>query len=279
MNKKDMYAISYPDLLGWHQHFPNEEYHRAPGISKSTLDKVHKSVDHWLHGERKETQAMVFGTAVHSAVLEPWTWPGEYLLGPDADKRSKEWKEAVAQADADGLTILTQAQHRAVEQARDAVFSHPTAGPLFKHDGIAEGSLWVEEPNTGLLAKCRPDYLVRDLNMVVDLKTTKDASPTRDGFPRSCGTYRYDVQSRWYTDLLEEHHGEPFTFKFVAVESEPPYAVGVYDIDQESLDRAKFQYMLDLAKIVDYLEHEETWLGYSPDLETISIPKYFKRGE
>src|SRR5690606_39465824 len=60
----------------------NEEYHSLPdSISKSGLDLIARSPAHYRYAERREpTRAMVIGTAIHAAILEPDVFATEYLL-------------------------------------------------------------------------------------------------------------------------------------------------------------------------------------------------------
>ena len=79
---------------------------------------------------------------------------------------------------------------------------------------------------TGLQCKCRPDWISADGGILVDLKTTEDASPRE--FQRSIAKWRYHVQAGWYMAGIEAAYGtRPSGFIFIAVEKKPPFAVGV----------------------------------------------------
>jgi exodeoxyribonuclease VIII len=283
IERPEIYAISHPDLLGWFTDIENEDYHELPGVSKSGTDKIHKSINHWLNPEHKDYSHLTFGTAVHTAILEPDTWDSLYVKGPPGvDKRHKDYKSAKTEAGNNGKILLDPTQWDNVSYAWESVFAHPIAAEWFNNKAaIAEGSLWVEEENTGILAKCRPDWLMLDEGLCVDLKTTKNASPDPDGvgggFPRSCGQYRYDVAAAWYTDMLTTHFEKPFDMPFVAVESSPPFNTCVYRIDPDSVQRARLAYMQDLARLIEFVEQPDAEGGYSDTVEVIQIPKYFRR--
>lgn len=122
------YADDHPsDLIGWHSDMSNEDYHSGPGVSKSSLDLIHKSIAHLQNRSlvRIETPAMVLGTAVHTAILEPHLWPDGYLRGPDADRRAKEWKEAQEEADRYGLILMKRDDFDKVDMMAASVASHP----------------------------------------------------------------------------------------------------------------------------------------------------------
>jgi hypothetical protein len=116
------------------------------------------------------------------------------------------------------------------------VLRHPAAAMLLGLPGKAETTHMWTDASTGLECKCRPDWLTDDGSIVVDLKTTKDASPR--GFKQSVANYRYHVQAAWYLHGLEQATGKrPDQFIFICVESTAPYAVAVYAADAEMIER------------------------------------------
>jgi exodeoxyribonuclease VIII len=58
------------------------------------------------------------------------------------------------------------------------------------------------------------------------------------GFKKSIKTYSYDLQNVHYDWLLKNAGKEVNKFYFLAVEKEPPFAVGVYFINDKSLIKA-----------------------------------------
>lgn len=162
---------------------------------------------------------------------------------------------------------------------RDAVMNHPAASGL----------------------------LLRGQNVVVDLKTTDDAS--LEGFSKSIANWRYDIQHPYYLDGLREAlrqgnclppkdgaaelsaywydqetgvlcrcrpdfwRGNPDHFAFIAVEKKPPFAVGVYVLDQESVALGRAQYRADLNLYAE-CQRTDTWPGYGDKVQVISTPKW-----
>jgi len=67
--------------------YPNDEYHASSIITKSKLDKIHRSPAHFKHSrenpEVSTSRALEVGTAVHTAVLEPHLFKLDYF--PDID--------------------------------------------------------------------------------------------------------------------------------------------------------------------------------------------------
>ena len=266
----------------------NEQYHASAGISKSHLDKIAVSPAHYfaayLDPEREPrvaTPAMVQGTAMHTAILEPHLFETDYIVAPsdlpkkptaaqrNAKKPSEEtiaanWAWAAFEESCVGKTVLTAEQWHVSMMAQRSVLKHPRAREILK--GVkAEQTYYAIDPETGALGKCRPDGIHVD-GWLIDVKSTKDASP--EAFYRSILDYRYHVQAPFYHQVLEaaldaavDRH-----FEFIAVEKEPPYAVECYVLPAEvwragsRIAAANLQAIVDAKMIGD-------WHGYTEGLE------------
>ncbi|USZ80567.1 exodeoxyribonuclease VIII [Serratia phage MQ-4] len=187
-------------------------------------------------------------------------------------KPVKLWSDVKAEWEAVNAhrQILNQDQWDAVHRAAKAIKDHPAASKLIGA-GKAEQSVYWTDPLTGELCRCRPDWW-RDDNIVVDLKTTENAGP--DGFAKSIANFRYDVQAAFYLDGIEAATGKrPRGFVFVAVEKKPPFAVGVYVLDAETLELGRAQYQHDL-KIYAECQRSGVWPGYGDKIQTINLPAW-----
>ena len=257
---------------------PIEEYHKAAGVSKSQLDQFAKSPAHYLASlttPRKETPAMRIGSLFHGMVLEPER--GKIAVAPVCDKRTKEGKatwEAFC-IENTGAEIVTADEGEMLNGMAESIRKHPAASALLNGDGTAEGSCFWFDERSGELCRCRPDKYRQDLGIIVDLKTTEDASP--EGFARSIWKYAYHRQAALYMDGVEATTGDIIKgFVFVAVEKSAPYAVGVYRLDMQGEEAGRVSYqglLLDLADC----KVNRNFPAYSPRIETISLPAYAVR--
>ncbi len=259
----------------------NDAYHSGLGISKSHLDTIAgASPRHYWHKylnpdrERDApTPAMVLGTAIHSAILEPDLFTSEYVADPGINRRTNAGKaeyEAFVAENA-GKTVLDDDQMQACLAVRDAVHMHPVAGGLLT-GGRAEQSFYAIDPETGELVKCRVDYLAGDL--IVDVKSTEDASPT--GFAKSCANFRYPHQVAWYRDVLDSAFGEhPQHWVFLAVEKKPPYAVGIYFPHSEDVRRAREACRRDLMRIIE-CKRSGQFPDYGIEALPLEMPGWWK---
>jgi hypothetical protein len=258
----------------------NAHYHAHPAVSKSHLDLIARSPLHYwaryLDPNRvtpEPSPQMRLGTALHTHVLELSRWDQEIAVAPsDINRRTKEGKEqwAAFEADAKRKTVITADDAEVVMAMGRSIMRHPGAAMLLGLPGKAETTHMWTDATYGLECKCRPDWLTDDGSIMVDLKTTRDASPR--GFRQSIASFRYWVQAGWYMHGVQAATGKrPDQFIFICVESTAPYAVAVYAADAEMIERGHDQAMRDLAKLA-VCKAADHWPSYSEQIETISLP-------
>lgn len=190
------------------------------------------------------------------------------------------WSDVLAEWERNNgnRTVLTQEQWDTLHAMREAVEAHPAASKLLSASGVAERSVYWIDPVTNELCRCRPDFW-RDDGILVDLKTTEDASA--EGFAKSIHNWRYHVQHPMYMDGINTMREQakrsdiaPIkAFVFVAVEKKFPHAVGVYVLDQESVEVGRQQYQRDLLTFHE-CNQTDTWPGYSEKIQSISLPAW-----
>jgi exodeoxyribonuclease VIII len=257
----------------------NAAYHAHPAVSKSHLDLIARSPLHYwaryLDPNRvapEPSPQMRLGTALHTHVLELDRWDQEIAVAPAINRLTKAGKEqwAAFVADAAGRTVITADDAQQVMAMGRSIMRHPGAAMLLGLPGKAETTHMWTDATYGIECKCRPDWLTDDGSIVVDLKTTRDASPR--GFRRSIGDYRYHVQAGWYMHGVQAATGKrPDQFIFVCVETTAPYAVAVYAADAEMIERGHDHAMRDLAKLA-VCKAADHWPSYSEQIETLSLP-------
>lgn len=281
---------------------PNATYHGGPGVSKSGLDLIARSPLHYWHArnasnDNEPTAAQRIGSAAHKLILEPDTFGDEFAVAPDVDRRTKDgkalWAEFVEENA--GKVVLNESEMDQLEAMRDAVMAHPAArGLLSSVPGRAELSAYWRDAETGVLCRCRPDFWRAD-GIIVDLKTTDDASP--EEFGRSILKWRYHVQAAMYLDgtraaaeqgggldlIVDPAQGEGFAaipehFLFIVVEKKPPHAVAVYKLDSLSLAHGTAEYRRDLARFAECLAND-SWPAFGETVLQTGLPEWFLRRE
>lgn len=263
--------------------------------------------------KRKDTPASILGNALHTAILEPERFEKEYVAIPEewqypkalvgADDYKKACKELGLKVTGTKPELKAQLQATAgfkgvffediVSDATEGkrtlknddmsvckiiaarVRKHPQLGPLFESGGVAEQSVFWNDPDTGVLCRARPDWM--NDAIIVDLKSTINASPV--GFQRAVMKYRYHVQAAMYIDGMKEVMGvEPQAFAFAAWEKTQPFANAVYVASPELLEAGRQEYK-KLLRTYAECKAKDTWPGYSTDVQAIDLPEWYNKPE
>ena len=224
------------------------------------------------------TDAMILGTMVHCATLEPNDFYKRYAIAPKCDRRTKAGKQDWA----DFCSSLAPGQEAADEETAaqaqamgEAVRRVQPVNDLLRF-GEAEVSAYWTDIDTGVPCRVRPDWIAPagEGCILVDLKTTTDASP--EAFARTIVNFGYDFQAAYYTDgwqsaASQEVHG----FVIVAVEKEYPFAAVPYMLTEDDLQKARRRYKRALKAFAE-CRASGRWPGYvqGEEIPFITLPAW-----
>lgn len=257
---------------GIYTNLSNEDYHGGEGVSKSGLDLIARSPAHYraryIDGaDTTPTPAMLFGTAFHTAILEPGRFAEEYLAAPKCNRGTKAWM--AFEAKNPGKTIIKPGEFDSIRRMVESVQSHPVArGALLA--GKPEQSVFWEDPDTGSLCRCRPDFW-RDDGAIIDVKTAADGGP--EEFMRSASTYRYHVQAAFYLDGCLATGNSSGEFFLVVVEKEAPFNVSFFLASNEMVAAGRDAYRENLDTY-DKCIRTDDWPGYPAGPLTLNLPPW-----
>ncbi|PPA72829.1 exonuclease VIII [Achromobacter spanius] len=275
-----------------------EAYHRGPGISKTGLDHVARSpaVYYALHLDparppEKERAGQLEGQLAHCAILEPGEFDKRYAVLPaDAPRRptdaqwnakkpspesveAMEWWTTWNKSSA-GRTIITHAQRETALRQAESVRRLPDIAEALASGRPEQSAYWID-PDTGVLCRCRPDWVhpAGDNGVILlDVKTYSDASPSE--FARQIARKRYHVQDAFYSDGFARASGlAVLAFVFVAVETEWPYAASAVMLDAASKHQGAMQVRRDLNTYAACLAANE-WPGHGTGIHQVSLPAW-----
>lgn len=276
-------AILQPDYQNhWIENQTNEEYHGSrDSLSSSSLKYMERSARHFrafhIEGIKKEpTDAMEFGTMVHSIVLEPQTFLDRYIITPDfnlATKLGKAQHEAW-QHENRNKNMVQQGRMDSLLAMVDSLTSNPMVVKLLK-GSANEVSGYYRDPVTGLKCRIRPDSMNKNFRVLTDVKKARDASP--EGFFRAIDEYRYDLQIAFYWNGIKEITGVgPDISCFLAVEEEYPHACAIHEVPEALLATGSHQYRFFLDRIADCIARNR-WPSYNDDRpKPIEVPPWFQ---
>lgn len=208
----------------------NAEYHSNKSISASGLKEIYqKSIYHYLTKKWTTSEAMKLGSAVHSYILEGKdAFDKEFFVWEKPDLRIKANKEkhAAAMLKAGKRDMISKDQFGIIAEMQAQFYDNELANHYTK--GIVEQSHYAKFE--GVPVKVRPDCLDPKGNWISDIKTCQNNSPRAfrsDIYKRS-----YHLQAYFYCTVL----GVPVeNFRFLAVESNAPYTVEVYALNDQQI--------------------------------------------
>jgi len=249
----------------------NAHYHSDPAVSASMLKVIttHGPRAYWNSflnpekPERKESAAMFLGTLTHCAVLEPEELDKRFKVV--SSRTTKKGKEEAAEAAKAGLIATTKSDMELALKMKDAVFKDKEAKSLLSH-GTAEKSFWRNDDSTGLVMKARSDW--ENVTTLVDLKTSRSGANPID-FAKTVTSFKYHLQAAHYLNVTGYDR-----FIFLVVQSEWPFDIGIYELDDDAMQEGRRLCRKGLDKIAE-CELAGEWPGWADrGVQKLSLPRW-----
>lgn len=249
------------------------EYFAHPAVGSSSLKKVLRSPAHYLYEKenpQEPTPAMNFGTACHTAHLEPNTFQERVAVMPKFEGTGMRAKQEQWRLENHGKTIIKAEELADIYGMLKSVSKHQTARGLLT-GGASEESYFSVDPDTGLAIKARPDFL-RNGNTIVDLKTTINAEP--ETFVKSIANFQYHLSAALYLDVVSAVMGQTFTdFVIIAVEKDAPYGVSVHLLDEAAIEEGRKLYKKALKTLAE-CQKTNTYPAYPDKILSATLPNW-----
>jgi len=263
-------------------HEENEHY-SATGL-KHALRSL-KEMRYYLDGELKEKRGkfLDFGNAFETKLLEPDEFKNNVAVFP-AEKikfdireirpelkvvgNSKEFKSAkesfyaenaekyiIEDYSTEGLSTL--------EDMEKSCRENPIISKLLSQVEKQVSIFWTDE-KTGVKLKTRPDVSRSEKNVIVDVKTTRDASPRM--FSKQINDLNYWLQACLQIEgCLKSGYMEKIDGYFwLAVEKEAPFNAVIYEFDKDDIERKMIKVLMLLDRIAES-EKSGVWPGYESE--------------
>lgn len=252
------------------------DYDAHPGVRWSRLTNMRKSPLHYKHGlsmDRPETPALRTGLALHALVFEPETYDSTFVVYRESKTKGvgakKNWEEF--QATNTRIILDEDEETRALGCATSIRRAVPDLiGPEI---GRAEIPITWTDERTGILCKARLDW-VTHTGLALDLKSCR--SSELRAFGRQAWHLGYFHQQIFYLMGLAAATGQKLSdipFRIVAVESEEPHDVAVFEPCAETRDAAEIEVNALLDRLAE-CQRTNTWPGRYEGTMQLSAPAY-----
>ncbi len=177
----------------------NDDYHNDDAISNSGVKNLLDCpTKYWWNSplnpnkEPLDTKALRIGKLYHCLLLEPEKFQDEFLVLPKGKMLKSFLKERGLEEE--DISHLTQVRDGDIEEA-DKAIKEIKNDPFYTgwfDGGYPEVSIFWKDQDSGLMCKCRFDYL--NTTFAVDYKTTQDVTDIK----RTIASYNYNLQSAIY---------------------------------------------------------------------------------
>lgn len=283
------------------QKMPDEVYHKLPLCSKHSLDTIAEFSPAHLAWQRKNpktpTEAMRFGSAMHTFLLEPDEFTGRHPIAVQCSAILKSGANAGKHCSNDasymnggagycgqhkpvGSAPLTNAITRddfaAIEAMAAAIHAQPSARLVMEKndpDDDEEVAVITERDVNGYKMLCKGKIDIwrpNSLSAIADIKTTTNASPAE--FQRDIENMSYHRQAAFYFDLCEAIGKPVETFILIAIEKAPPYGCACYTLTPNSpsveVGRDENRRLMEIYARCEQSGH---WPSYPEDFNEISL--------
>lgn len=274
--------MNAPNKTGIFLGVPRDGYERIQRVNWSWLKHMKKSPQHfraWGQDRAHEdTDAMRLGRATHVAALEAERFRSVYAVWDGGRRAGKEWEKFRTQSEADGLEVLTDEQYQQAQAIANAALTNEYAAKWLRSGSTEVTMLWTHEvadmagcPGFSIDCKGRMD-IAQNIAAIVDLKTTKDASP--EAFGRQCWNLAYHEQAAFYVDgYAAVNGGVRVPYVIVAVENHAPYAVQVYRVPDRVVQAGRDTCRALLERLNE-CRLQNRWPGYAEGPVDLELPRW-----
>lgn len=284
-----------------------EDYHqKVDAISASTLKNIRKSELSYIHyknsknDERKS--AFEYGNAFELAIMDEANgtndfdkrvaiantdqWTAEALSdnfnlkNPAASKVYKDLKAKWEAANADKyqLNLRGSESLETIKASIHQLKQDETIWKLLCGTSYQISAIWEDE-ETGLMLKTRPDVAKINKNVILDIKTCRDASP--HGFARQAAQLDYPIQAVMQIDGMIKSGAmdKVDRYYYLAVEKEAPFNFALYHLTPDDIKSVMVEYRKLIRKATEINIENPKSYGRDADNEfgilNLELPKYY----
>jgi hypothetical protein len=246
-------------------------------LAQSPMEFRMRYVDDPPSLPQKESDAFAMGHAVHCIALEPEKFDERFAAAPKIDRRTKEGKlqALIFEQNNKGKIVIDEQDYADAIACVQALNNHAEFATIMAQPKRVE--VPFEFDLFGHRFKAKPDAIIDSMKLIVDIKTTDDASPHR--WQWSAVDYGYHRQAWLYQKAVKLEVGEWYRFVFAVVEKPKPSTRGIpptvalYELDIETVMMGR-EDVLTLA--TDYEKRLETnnWQQpYSSGIVPLRLPR------
>lgn len=280
---------------GIHKDISIEDYHSDRDYLSSTMIKYAKKSLKLFHMKRNEKEqerksCFDFGNAFELALIDPKQFDKDVFVfdiedRPEKDKSitskiNQDWKKSQIESHKYTINAKGNESFETIEQMLISCHSDAAIKKLISNIEYQNSFFFVDE-ETGLRIKTRPDITKKEKKIIVDIKTTRNGSPT--AFSKDLVNFDYPIQAIMQIEgcLKCNYFDGPPSYYWLVVEKEPPYSATIYMFDPNDQPYISDLYHSALCDIKNAFDNN-FYPGYSNQADNkhgilmAEIPMYYK---
>jgi len=174
-----------------------------------------------------------------------------------------------------GKTVLDEQDHADAMACVQALNNHPEFATIMAQPRRVEAEHHFDL--FGHKFKAKPDCIVDSMKLILDIKTTDDASPHR--WQWSAVDYGYHRQQIIYQEALRQATGNGYRFIFAVVEKPKPSTRGIpptvalYELDSETMEMGREDTRDLVAQYMRRTEENDWQQPYSSGIVPLRLPR------
>ena len=237
----------------------NEEYRNREGVSNSELMLIERSPSDYMWAKNAprdtlKTAAFDFGTALHTAILEPEKFNDQVIVYSQTKTReTKAFQEFMLGQPANAI-ILLESEYDKIRFAVDGAKYHPSVNRLLTIQSIKEGSIFVKDKERDITRKIRPDldYIPYTMPVLADVKSTVNLADWRQDarWKNPLFTHGYAHTAAYYMDTASMKYGFDIN-EYIFIVIQKTIEMGRYPVAAITITRQELE-MLGAFDQVNY---------------------------
>lgn len=266
----------------------NNEYRKMEGVSNSDLLMIKENPSDFPWSkvapvDESKVATKDFGTALHTALLEPEKFDDDVLVSSVSGRTTKTFMKEVT--DNPEKVVLTEVEAERIRIMQASAKCHPSLNRFLTAEGDRESSIFVYDNDFGVWLKCRPDIDAWPVcRFVGDLKSTEDIGKWREHveWKNPLYTFNYGHTAAFYLYAMSIYYGQEVgTYKFGLSQktiSLGKYPCSVFTITKHELVELGFwdNMLNNVGEYADRLKrndwmHEESFPAFGRDSLELSF--------
>jgi exodeoxyribonuclease VIII len=227
----------------------NEEYRAIDAISNGELQQIANNPGDYIWNKKApidatKTAAFDFGTALHTALLEPEQFNDSVIIYGQTKTRDTVKFHQFMETQEKNAIVLLESEYDKLRFTVDSALAHPAFKSYLESCEYKEASIVGEY--RGIKVKIRPDICSDKFGIIGDLKSSADLSDWRDSARWKNPLFKlgYGHTAAFYMDVYQEYLGRPVNeYTFLVCQKSincGKYPVAVIVITRDELEMYGF---------------------------------------